>query len=90
VININIKKYGDRNWAVYDGSGNLICVTVYKKGAIEVFNRLSGEEIENHYQPPINLQELVKLQKEFKQLNKKFNSVFQEIKSRNKQYEAVL
>ena len=27
------KKYSDRSWAVYDPTGQLVCVTVYKKGA---------------------------------------------------------
>ncbi len=36
-----IQKYGDRYWAVYDEEGNLVCVTVYKKGALEVLRRLS-------------------------------------------------
>ena len=42
------KKYGSRNWALYDDYGNLICVAVYKKGALEVLNRLLGEETRNH------------------------------------------
>jgi hypothetical protein len=32
-------KYG-RFWAVYAGDGTLICVCVYKKGALEVLRRL--------------------------------------------------
>ena len=35
---MEIEKYG-RNWAVYDGA-DLVCVTVYKKGANEVVRRL--------------------------------------------------
>ena len=27
------KKYSARSWAVYDPAGQLVCVTVYKKGA---------------------------------------------------------
>jgi len=34
-----VKKYG-KFWAVYDADGSLICVTVYKKGALEVLRRL--------------------------------------------------
>ena len=33
------EKYG-RFWAVYDGLGLLVCVTVYRKGAREVIRRL--------------------------------------------------
>ncbi len=33
------EKYG-RFWAVYDGSGALVCVAVYRKGAREVVRRL--------------------------------------------------
>ena len=34
-----IEAYGDRYFAVYDGE-DLVCVTVYKKGALEVKRRL--------------------------------------------------
>jgi len=34
-----IERYGDRYFAVYDGE-DLVCVTVYKKGALEVKRRL--------------------------------------------------
>lgn len=37
---MRIQKYG-RHWAVYDAQGTLICLTVYKKGALEVVRRLS-------------------------------------------------
>ena len=37
---MTIKKYG-RYWAVYDGE-DLVCVTVYLKGAKEVIRRLQG------------------------------------------------
>lgn len=82
---MEIRKYG-RNWAVYDGD-NLICVTLYKCGATSVLSRLSKEG--NHFVPPIDLREFTKLQKDFRQLNKKFNRLFKEIKSRNKSNEAV-
>jgi hypothetical protein len=29
---LEIRKYGSRNWALYEGD-TLLCVTVYKKGA---------------------------------------------------------
>ncbi|MHB8063024.1 MAG: hypothetical protein ACYDG2_10385 [Ruminiclostridium sp.] len=87
---MNIKKYGSRNWAAYDDFGNLICVAVYKKGALEVLNRLSGIETGNHSTPSIDIKELTKLQKEIKQLSKKFNNIFNQIKSKNKLNEAVL
>jgi hypothetical protein len=38
---MRITKYG-RYWAVYDRAGVLVCVTVYKKGALEVVRRLQG------------------------------------------------
>ena len=34
-FNIEVKKYSDRTWAVYL-NGELLCVTVYKKGAFAV------------------------------------------------------
>lgn len=36
---MKIEKYG-RFWAVYDKDDVLVCVTVYKKGAVEVIKRL--------------------------------------------------
>jgi hypothetical protein len=36
---MSIQPYG-RHWAVYDACGVLICLTVYKKGALEVVRRL--------------------------------------------------
>ena len=38
---MTIEKWSRRFWAVYDNDGELICVTVYKKGAKEVVRRLS-------------------------------------------------
>jgi len=32
-----------RFWALYDEAGELICVTVYKRGALEVMRRLQGK-----------------------------------------------
>ena len=37
---MSIRKYG-RYWAVYDGV-TLVCVCLYKKGAVEVVRRLSS------------------------------------------------
>jgi hypothetical protein len=34
-----IRKYG-RYWALYDDTGALVCVCLYKKGAAEVLKRL--------------------------------------------------
>jgi hypothetical protein len=36
-----IKPYGSRYYAVYDPQGELVCVTLYKKGALEVVRRLT-------------------------------------------------
>jgi hypothetical protein len=36
-----IERYGDRYYALYDG-GDLVCVTLYKKGALEVKRRLEA------------------------------------------------
>lgn len=43
---MSLQKYG-RFWAIYDGE-EMVCVTVYKKGALEVIRRLSesnGKEV---------------------------------------------
>ena len=37
---IEIRRYGTRNWAVYEG-GELLAVTVYKKGAMAIVERLT-------------------------------------------------
>jgi hypothetical protein len=37
---MSIRKYGGRYWALYDDAGELVCVCLYKKGAVEVLRRL--------------------------------------------------
>jgi hypothetical protein len=39
-----IERYGRRFWAVYE-DGKLLCVTVYKKGAVAVVRRIAGAEV---------------------------------------------
>ena len=39
-----VQKYGRRYYAVYDPHGALVCVTLYKKGALEVLRRLQAAE----------------------------------------------
>jgi hypothetical protein len=40
---MHIEKYrNSRYFAVYDNAGTLICLTVYRKGAVEVLRRLQG------------------------------------------------
>jgi hypothetical protein len=36
---LRFERYGQRFWAVYDGA-ELICVTVYKRGAVAVIGRI--------------------------------------------------
>ncbi len=43
---MKIERYGRRFWAVYDEAGNLVVVTVYKRGALEVVRRLTQERRE--------------------------------------------
>ena len=38
-----IQPYVSRYFAVYDPQGALVCVTLYKKGAVEVVRRLSQQ-----------------------------------------------
>ncbi len=40
---LSIERYGDRFYALYDGE-DLVCVTVYKKGALEVKRRLEATQ----------------------------------------------
>ncbi len=38
-----VQKYGNsRFWAVVDAADELVCVTVYKRGALEVVRRLAA------------------------------------------------
>lgn len=40
---MSIERYKrSRYWAVWDCDGTLICITVYKKGALEVLRRLNA------------------------------------------------
>jgi len=39
---MSIRKYG-RYWAVIDADGTLVCLCVYKRGALEVVRRLSNK-----------------------------------------------
>lgn len=39
----SMTKYG-RHWKVVDGNEDLVCITVYKKGAVEVMSRLKKAE----------------------------------------------
>ncbi|HEX8394892.1 MAG TPA: hypothetical protein VF665_21280 [Longimicrobium sp.] len=32
----------DRDWLLYDPAGELVCITVYKRGAKEVIRRLTA------------------------------------------------
>jgi hypothetical protein len=38
-----IEPWGEKNYALYDGD-QLVCVTLYKKGALEVMRRLSEKK----------------------------------------------
>ena len=53
-MNIHIRRYGSRNWAVYVND-ELLCVTVYRKGAVavqEFILKLLPETLQ-----PLNLEE---------------------------------
>ncbi len=43
MLPVTVSKHGrTRFWAVRDGAGELICVCVYKRGALEVARRLGA------------------------------------------------
>ena len=44
-----IEKYG-RCWKVVDAGGTLVCLTVYKRGALEVIRRLQALEDAQQWQ----------------------------------------
>lgn len=40
-----ISRYrNSRHWAIHAPDGSLVCVAVYKKGAVEAVRRLNGKE----------------------------------------------
>jgi hypothetical protein len=41
--NFTIEPWGEKYYALYDGD-QLVCVTVYKRGSLEVMKRLSERE----------------------------------------------
>jgi hypothetical protein len=46
MLPVTVSKYGrTRFWAVRDGGGELICVCVYKRGAMEVARRLGAKRL---------------------------------------------
>ena len=48
---MQVTRYKGRFWAVYDGAGKLVVVTVYKRGANEVKRRLYQASEENSVSP---------------------------------------
>ena len=44
---IRVERYGKRYWAVYDGE-ELLCVTLYKKGALAITERLINPNKATH------------------------------------------
>ena len=47
-----VAKYGRRHWAVLAPTGELVCVTLYRKGAEEVARRLSPKGARRLYKRP--------------------------------------
>lgn len=42
-VGYTVRKYGkSRFWAVVDAAEELVCITVYKRGALEVVRRLAA------------------------------------------------
>ncbi|MHB8064565.1 MAG: hypothetical protein ACYDG2_18350 [Ruminiclostridium sp.] len=75
---MKIEKYGLRNWAVYDNSDELVCVTVYKKGALEVIRRLDGT-FGSTGTPKQNTDDIKKFLKEIKLVSSKINEITKEL-----------
>jgi hypothetical protein len=48
---LRLARYGRRFWAVYEDDA-LLCVTVYKKGARAVIERLARKEKDQGRRPP--------------------------------------
>ncbi len=72
------EKYGFRNWAVYDDSNELICITVYKKGALEVIRRLNSLD-GNSTVAKVSSYETKQLLKEIKAASVKIQKIAKEL-----------
>jgi len=73
------EKYGFRNWAVYDDNNELVCITVYKKGALEVIRRLSSTNSNNEtslHSDTINVKQQLK---EIKAASAKIQKITKEL-----------
>ncbi len=75
---MKIEKYGFRNWAVYDNNDELVCVTVYKKGAVEVIRRLEGI-VSNTVTTNHNADDIKKLLNEIKTASSKIKQITKEL-----------
>lgn len=76
---MKIDKYGFRHWAVYDDSGELVCVTVYKKGALEVVRRLSATSNETASRPKTDTGDIMKVLQEIKTASSKIHKITKEL-----------
>jgi hypothetical protein len=47
-----VKREKDRWWEVRDPRGELVCVTVYKRGAVEVVRRLAARRRDSRLRQP--------------------------------------
>lgn len=77
---MRIEKYGLRNWAVYDNNDKLVCVTVYKKGAVEVVRRLEGI-VSNTVTTKHNADDIKELLNEIKSASSKIKQITKELNS---------
>ncbi|HYE10507.1 MAG TPA: hypothetical protein VEF53_10055 [Patescibacteria group bacterium] len=74
------EKYkNSRNWAVYDNLGQLVCVTLYRKGAQEVVRRLSDSRECVSPSPCSSNHEILKLVKDIKNSGKKLQQLTTEL-----------
>lgn len=76
---MKIEKYGFRHWAVYDDSEVLICVTVYKKGALEVVRRLSASGNETASRSYTDTGDILKVLQEIKTASSKIHKITKEL-----------
>jgi len=62
---MKIEKYrGSNHWGVFDEKGELVCVTVYKKGAKEVVRRLEELKLLLEVRPKSYSKTLMAIQEE--------------------------
>lgn len=78
---MKIEKYKSTNyWAIYENSGEMIGLEVYKKGALEVVRKLDEARGNKEYQPP--LYDIPKVIKNLSSIKSELDIIIKELKQK--------